>query len=387
MKDKPVLVYIITKSSWGGAQKYVYDLAVAFTAHYDVHVICGENEFGTDNTFTSLLQQSGITVHQLSHMRKEVSLLQEYRSYRQIKNILRRIKPDVVHLNSSKMAIVGSWAAWWSGINQIVYTAHGFPFVDTSRSVWKNKIIEWATRLGLIAVDAVITISQREYNIVDGWIESRHKKHLIYNGLKPVDFLDPQDAQGRLSENLPDPIREKINRGAVVLGSVAELRPNKGVSVLIEALSQLSSGQDWVYLHMGTGSEHQTIEEQIQQSGLSDCVCLCGFIKEASRYLKAFDMFVLPSLQEGTPYGIVEAAQAELPVVATQVGAVGEMVTDGISGKVVLPHEATELARAIDWMLDHPQERQVYARKLHTQSAQRFDFQTMINQTQAVYNG
>lgn len=384
-KTKPTLLLAITKASWGGAQKYVYDLAQGFRHEYEVHVLCGANEFTGDNLFVSKLEDLGILVHQIPTLRRDVSLRDEWRSVRNIFRVLKQVEPDIVHLNSSKMAIIGSIAAFVARVPIRVYTVHGFPFLDTSRSSSKNTIIKYLTRLGLLFVNNIITISHREHTIVRGWWESRSKAHLVYNGLVSGGYLPRNQALEQLLEHAPQAIQNKVAQGATILGSVAELRPNKGVHILLQALAQLADDQDFVYIHIGTGEEEAYLRTLVQEYDLEEQVYFAGFVSGASQYIAAFDIFVLASLQEGTPYVLTEAGFARACVVATDVGAVDEMVEDGVSGLVVPPADSKALNKAISTLRDNPELRAQYAQALHKHIEERFDYDTMIAKTKAVY--
>ncbi len=369
----------------GGAQKYVYDLAYACSHEYDVHVIFGENEFDTENIFKMKLEASGVKTHVLDSMRKNISLQREYQSYRSLVSLLRELRPDVVHLNSSKMAIIGSRAARAAGVPRIVYTAHGFPFLDTSRSKWKNTLFEYVTRWGFQSIDAVITISQRECNIVKAWREFRGDVSLVYNGRKETERFSRSDTLEELGTLAGTRIKDRIKEGAVVIGSISELRSNKGVDILLAALANLDTKEPWVYLHLGTGKEKEHIQTLVSEYGLQDRVLFCGFVDEAPRYLELFDIFVLPSLQEGTPYVIVEAGQARKAVVATRVGAVEEMVEHNVSGLLEEPGCSHCLREALSELVDNKDLREQYAQTLHQTITERFNFERMLQQTTSVY--
>jgi glycosyltransferase involved in cell wall biosynthesis len=134
------------------------------------------------------------------------------------------------------------------------------------------------------------------------------------------------------------------------IGMVAELHPIKRHNVLIASISRLvDSGAcpNLRILLIGDGSERVTIEADIKTRGLQDHIFLLGTIVEAGRFLRAFDLFVLPSKSESYGYVIHEAGLAELPVVATHVGGIPDIIIDQKTGTLVPPDDATALADAL----------------------------------------
>src|SRR6185437_7035984 len=105
---------------------------------------------------------------------------------------------------------------------------------------------------------------------------------------------------------------------------------------------------------IGDGEEKESLGSLIKEQGLEKNLFLAGYLEHASEYLKAFSAFVLPSIKEGLPYTILEAGQAGLPVIATPVGGIPEIVEDMRSGILVQAKNQRELAHAISFMIEHP---------------------------------
>jgi glycosyltransferase involved in cell wall biosynthesis len=105
----------------------------------------------------------------------------------------------------------------------------------------------------------------------------------------------------------------------------------------------------------------------------------------AAEYLKAFNIFVLPSLKEGLPYAILEAGCASLPVVATTVGGIPEIIEDMRSGVLVQPKNIRELSHALSFMIEHPDERRRYGSALKERIAQNFSVQKMVDSVAELY--
>ncbi len=103
---KKKILYVVTKSSWGGAQRYVYDLATHFSGECDVVVAHGQNEFEGENIFVNKLQTKGIRTIELHSLRRDINLLREVKTFFVLTRLLWIEKPDIVHLNSSKIGLL-----------------------------------------------------------------------------------------------------------------------------------------------------------------------------------------------------------------------------------------------------------------------------------------
>ncbi len=137
-----------------------------------------------------------------------------------------------------------------------------------------------------------------------------------------------------------------------------------------------------ILIIIGEGKERPKLEGLIKKYSLEDKVLLAGRIPDAYKYLKAFDVFVLPSLKEGFPWIILEAMAAELPIVATKVGALPEIIENGREGFLVEPKNSQTLAEKIKWLLENPQEAKVMGIQAKAKLAKEFSFQRMIKETE-----
>ena len=122
MKAKKIL-FLITKANWGGAQRYVFDLATALRNEFDISVA-----FGQEGLLAKKLREAQITTFPIRALQRDVSISSDVKSFLELMRLFRVEKPDVVHLNSSKAAGVGALAARLAGVPRIIFTAHGWPF-------------------------------------------------------------------------------------------------------------------------------------------------------------------------------------------------------------------------------------------------------------------
>jgi len=131
--NRKKIAYVITKSNWGGAQRYVYDLATNVPKNtFDVIVVCGGN-----GTLAKKLEQEGTRVIRIKGLERDIRFGSEIRVLYRLKHLFAQEQPDIVHLNSSKIGGLGSLAARMARVPHIIFTAHGFAFNEKRNIVWK----------------------------------------------------------------------------------------------------------------------------------------------------------------------------------------------------------------------------------------------------------
>lgn len=296
MKKKVLLV--VTKANWGGAQRYVFDLATHLSREdFDVAVA-----YGQPGKLADELRAAGTTTHPILSLQRDVSPAADLRSFFELYSLFKKEQPDVVHLNSSKAGGVGALAANLAGVKNIIFTIHGLP-EDEARGALSRLFIKLATRFTIMLCDKIITVSKDNCRRV-------RRSTLIHNGIRSMQF------------GSGEAIRRAFPPGAHITGTVGELTHNKNQAALIE---QAKSNPSMYVAIVGEGELRGMLEKRIQKYGLQERVKLFGFMP-ASEVLKGFDTFALPSLKEGLPYVLLEAKQAGLPIVANRVGGVGEIL-------------------------------------------------------------
>ncbi len=206
----------------------------------------------------------------------------------------------------------------------------------------------------------------------------QQRLHVIHNGVSPIAFYPKQEAREHLVPEFPP--------HTTWIGTIAELHPIKQLNVLVTAFASIASRfPDAVLVLMGEGEERARLESLIDEFTLGARVHLCGHVPEASRYLKALDVFVLPSRSEALGFVVLEAGQAALPVIASNVGGIPEVIESEVNGILVRSADAQELANALTELLSDERLRHQYATTLHARVAREFTEQDMVARTLALY--
>lgn len=304
------VLYVVTKSNWGGAQRYVFDLATAAkTQGFDVAVA-----FGGDGELAKRLRAANVRTISLPALGRDIGVA-DFAAYHALSRTIREERPDVLHLNSSKVGVLGGLAGRLSGIRKIVFTAHGWPFKEL-RSAPSRLVIWLGSWLTVLCAHTIIAVSDSELALAKLMPGAGRKTVRIYNGID----IDMTFGDGSI-------IRNAFPAGAKITGTVGELTYNKNQIALIE---EAKEKPDMYVAIVGEGELHDFLEQKIQEYGLQDRVKLFGFLPAAD-VMKGFDTFALPSNKEGLGYVLLEARAAGLPIVANPVGGTQEALNQPLT--------------------------------------------------------
>lgn len=392
------ILYLITKSNFGGAQRYVHDLAVAMKDRgHDVTV-----GFGGVGPLKERLDAAGIRTIAIPSLGRDVSFGEDLRAFREIYWLLRRERPDVLHLNSSKVGGLGALAGRISnGIEyarkvfrkdarpaRIVFTGHGWAF-NEERSDIERTLIGVAHWLTIMLAHRVIAVSRRtREQILSLPLPVPWKRIVVvYNGVGEPRTLSRKSAREEILAKTPWEGRV-FEKNVLLVGTLAELHRNKGLSYAIEGIAILrkTSGSQVKFIILGEGEERAKLEELIHSLNLEDDVLLAGYRADAARLLSAFDVFLLPSVTEAFPYAILEAGKAGLPIIASSVGGIPEVIDDMESGILIHSKSPQEISRALKFFIEEPERRKHIGQSIDVRIARRFSLQQMIEGTLRAYD-
>ncbi len=378
MRTIPKIIYLITKSNFGGAQKYVYELAVDAKARgWDVMVACGgtgEKNAGLGLLATKL-EEAGIAVIPIPHFMRNVSLDDDITAFFEVRRLLREERPDVLHVTSSKAGGIGAFAGRLVGIKNIIFTSHGLTIDEVWRPFWQRFFIYIGTWITMFFCHHAIMISSETYTRARSMPGMRKKVVLIKNGVAPVDFMDREHALTELELTIPP--------DHMLIGGIGELHQNKNWSAAIQTIASLPATVHLAII--GSGEEYDSLHHHVEKLNVRNRVHLLGYIPNAVRYLKAFDIFMLPSKKEGLPYVLLEAGLAGLPVIASDLPGNHDIIESGIHGFLVEPQPRV-LATSIEMLLRDEGMRRHLGAALQERVMQDFSIGHMTDETFALYS-
>ncbi len=373
--SKVKVVYLITKGVWGGAGKYVYNLATSLPKDkYNVSVICGKG-----NILREKLEEKGVKVFSIGSMKRDISIFGELISFIRLFWRIYKEKPDVLHLNSPKAGGMGGVIGRILFVKKIIYTAHGWTF-NENRPAFQNSLIlifSWITTL--LSHKVIVIAKREEEQALSFPLVKKEKIILIGNGVDKIDFKERNTARKEITEKVGLEQDENI-----WMGTLAELHKNKGFEYALEAVSKINT--KFKYYIIGEGEERKKIEFLIKKYNLEEKVYLVGFMEKACEYLKAFDIFMLTSIKEGLPYTLLEAGLAENAVIASSVGGIPDIIENGKTGILTTKTRSGEITRAIEYLIDKPDERKLFANNLKQKVEKEFSLEQMLEKTLMLYN-
>src|SRR3989344_4451458 len=364
------ILYGITKSNFGGAQRYVFDLARAAQERgHDVSVLCGG-----DGLLAPKLKAENINVITLDKLERDISITKEISSFFQILKFLREEKPDIFHINSSKMGGLGALAGrimnlYWkltarSFKLKAVFTSHGWAF-NEPRPGWQKILIKFFTWITILCAHKTICVSEKTKKDVERWPFVKNKLVVIYNGISKFDLAEREDK-------------------SFIVGTIAELHRIKGLDILLTAWSKFIRKHPARLLIVGEGEERKNLENMAHNLGISGSVNFKGFVDNARSLLSSFDIFCMPSRSEAMPYTLLEAGLAELPVIATPVGGIPEIIESGINGVLVPPEDSEALFSTLILLAEDDALRKRLGTNLRASIQENFSFEKMLEQTFAL---
>ncbi len=374
--SKRKILYVITKSNFGGAQRYVYELATSLPkVEYDVRVACG----GT-GVLTEKLRAANIPVFTIESFQRDINIKKEFQSIFELAQIIKSFQPDIIHLNSSKAGGTGALVSRILGVKKIIFTAHGWAFWEDRPLWWKSIVwsLSWITAL---LVNTIIVVSEYEHRRTFLPF-TKHKFAVIKTAVPNIDFKVRDEARIAIFGDKLSTLHAQ-DMWAV---STSEHNQNKNLIFLLGALrahNQTELPKIFLTL-MGDGEDRELLEKVVEKTGIKTYVHFTGYVDNARSYLKAFDVFVIPSLKEGMPYGLIEAGAAGLAAIGSRVGGIPEIVEDHHSGILIDPKESETLEAGLLEMANL-ESRERFAQNLTEKVVKEFDLETMLQKTLLLY--
>lgn len=372
-KESRKIFHIITKATWGGAQVYVYDLLEeAKKQGFQTTLI-----YGVPGELLKRLIVLDISTVNIPSLERNVNIFGDLSTLFSLYKTLKKERPDVVHIHSSKAGLIGSMASRLAHIPKIIFTAHGWPH-NESRPEWQKiifRFLEWCTILfstNTIAVSDTMHAQAPDFLF-------KNKITTIKNGVDAFSLYGKENARATLGLTFPSQ--------TFIFGTIAELHKNKGLDILIHAFANIHK----LYPHtklciIGGGEERSNLEKLISQEKLTDAIFLLGNISNAKEYLKAFTVFVLPSRTEALGYVLLEAGIAKTPCIASRVGGIPEIIEHQETGLLVSKEDVREFTLALIFALTHKQEMETYAKNLHEKVLKEYSKKEMLTKIFTLYS-
>jgi glycosyltransferase involved in cell wall biosynthesis len=349
----PRILILITLAETGGAQAYVAALVPALAPRFDVVVAAHGG-----GPLVDAARGAGVRFVPLRHVRRPLQPARDLLGLFELVALIRRERPDIVHVNSSKAGILGRIAAVLTRVPITVFTVHGWAFKAYSGT--PSALYRSADRL--MARATTITICVTETERAAGLAA---RTCIADRTVVIANAVDVEAAPRARHDG--DPPR---------IVSVGRLAWPKDPLTLVRALAHVRD-HPFSALIVGDGPDLPTVDGEVRELGLEAAVQLSGPRRDVPDLLAQSDVFALASRSEGGPISILEAMAAGLPVVASDVGGVPELVVEGETGLLVPAGDAHALATALERLLADPELRRRLGAAGRERVRERFDLNAL----------
>ena len=317
---------------------------------------------------------------QVPNLVRHIAPLRDRRCLKELRELIRKWKPDVVHTHSSKAGILGRKAAWAEKVPVVIHTIHGLAF-HPYQSWWKNFLYiraeQWAAHRchAMVSVADAMTVQALAQGI------GRPEQFVTIRSAMEIEhFIAPATKREALRA------RFGWDESVVVLGTIARLTELKGHDDMIDAFGEMltqtgatANAQKVALLWVGDGWWRDRLVARLKALGIADRVAMTGLVdpSEIPVWISAMDVVVHPSYREGLPRAVVQGMLEQKPVIAYDVDGAREVCQHEHTGLLVKAGDSRALRAAAQWMIDHPNERRVMGERGREVVRVDFDWRTM----------
>ncbi|MFN7944709.1 MAG: glycosyltransferase [Blastocatellia bacterium] len=287
--------------------------------------------------------------------------------------LLRRTRTDILHTHDFYAGLMGAVAGRLAGVRVITSQRH-LRLSDRRSHLFGQRLMH------SLAHRIVVNAAAIRDQLVKAGTAPLTRVALVRNGLLNESAVNRAAIRAQLLNEL------RLKDDALLIGSVARLQPVKGHRFLVEAFAQVADVHPHAHLVLiGDGQVKAEITEQVRRFGLADRVHLMGDRADAAQLIAGCDLSVLASLHEGLPNAVMEAMAAGVPVVATAVGGVNELVTEHRTGWLASPGDADSLFKAISAALSDEAQRALIAAQAREFITSQFSMQRAVSAVEKLY--
>lgn len=344
--DEPIrILRVIARLNMGGPAIHVSNLAAGLEPRgYETTLVAGSLARGEDS-MAFLAERLDIPVRTIPELQREVSPIDDARSVMRMREIIRELRPHILHTHTAKAGAIARAAALVSGAARpaiLVHTFHGHVlkgYFDPVRTAFFKKVERSLARV----TDALVAVSPEVRDeLVAAGIAPREKFSVIRLGIPLEERL------GDATADLDYRRLYGISESAFVVGWVGRMTDVKDTDAVLEIVGAARDrGLEAVLVMVGDGPDRVRLEQLAHDIGIARSTFFVGYQPEVAGYYRLFDAFLLPSVNEGTPVSAIEALASGTPVVATRVGGVPDVVRDGEDGFLFEPGDTDGAAERL----------------------------------------
>ncbi len=288
-----------------------------------------------------------------------------------LKKLLEKNEVKLIYCADNLSKLIGGIAGKMAGIKVVAHCHDDF----------KEDVLGRTMRFFyFLLLDRILAVSEkvRKFFTVNGKISP--KAVTVYNGIN-ADVFNPQVIDGDIRDELG--LREDV----VVIGSIGAIEKNKGQRYLLEAIAKLKTEGigNIVCIVCGTGPEEENLKRFVYEKGIADIVLFLGYRDDIPRILKILDIIIITSFHESFSMSTVEAMAMEVPVIATNVGGIPEVVDNGKTGILVPPGNVDALCKAMKYLIQNPEIGINMGKKGRQRVLERFTIEENVRKTEQIF--
>lgn len=375
-------VLMVVRPAAGGMKEHVIALSSELVhAGHQVEVATPP-----DSPTADAARQAGLQVHPIALV-GPLDPVRDLLAALRLRRIVQAGRFDLVHAHGFKAGLVSRLLSMRSDSarSAIVVTAHNHVLFREDVPGTRKAVYRLAERAVARRADRYIAVSESiRRELVDGYGLPGDSVSVVHNGVDPAPFLVQRDRTAA---------RERLGLPgeAVVVGLAARFSAQKGIAHLVDAVPEMlglfgADGRQLVVAVGGSGPLEAELRTRAEALGLGGAVRWLGHVESIPEFLATLDVYASPAETEALGIGLIEASLAGLPIVATDVGGVSEVVVEGETGILISPRNSMELARAIHNMLTNPSLARHYGTRAREWCMAQFAPARMLERTLAAYN-
>ena len=377
------VMHIITRMIVGGAQENtLYNCVDLIERHGDQVLLVTGPSLGAEGNLLQQPDQVSLEVETVGSLIRSINPLQDTSAISDLKKIIRRWQPDVVHTHSAKAGLLGRAAGWSLGVPCVVHTVHGAPFHPFQNALSRRFFI-WCERWAARRCHHMISVADAMTDLmVSAGVAKAEKFTTISSGMEVTPFAESAVHRDRMRRQLG------FSEQDIVFGKIARLFHLKGHEYVVSAAFEtLRSVPRAKFLFVGDGLLMDSIQAKIRGTELDGKFVFTGLVppSEIPAHISAMDVLVHASLREGLARALPQALIAGKPAISFDVDGAREVVINGATGCLVPAKDVDGLARAMIELGSNSELRQRYGAEGAKRFTDQFRHEIMTKRIREVY--
>jgi glycosyltransferase involved in cell wall biosynthesis len=381
------ILHIITRLDMGGSAQNTLLTCHKMARKYEMVLVHGLSQESnmTDSETAAVEAQienarvNGVRIVSTPALVRRVSPARDILALYDLIRIIQKEKPDIVHTHTSKAGILGRLAAKLINVPYIVHTPHGHVFYGHFGPLLSHIFI-WIEKIFACFTDRMIPLTKGEKkDYLKHSLCAPGKLFKIHSGVDiekfkqaPVSVVDKKRSLG-------------LARNGLIVGFIGWLLPIKGPNHLLRAMQEIwQDHEDTILVFIGKGDLAVDLRTEALKTGANGRVHFLGWRNDIPEIMPLFDIFVLPSLNEGMGRVLVEAMAAGKPIVASNVGGIPDLVQHDINGLLVPPGDVKALAAGIRQLINDPAKAKMMGQR-GRERCHHFSLEAMVKKIDALY--